>query len=313
MSHASLRADLRRLEQFVAVAEELHFGRAARRLGMTQPPLSIQIRRLEEQVGTPLLARTRRRVALTDAGAVLLGEARALLERAEHALRLAAAAGRGETGELRIGFVSTADYSVLPEVLRRFRERYPGVRVCLRELTTDAQQAGFVRGELDLGFVVPPLGDEAVHCEPLLAEPLIAALPADHALARGRRAISAAALAGADFVLFPRESAPRHHDAVLAYCHQAGFTPRVAQVAVQMQTIVSLVSAGLGVAFVPACLRALGRAGVVYRALRPATPVFHTALAWRSGHDSMARERFVAVAREVAAPGRSHEWLRTSR
>jgi DNA-binding transcriptional LysR family regulator len=292
--------DLRRFQQFIAVAEELHFGRAAQRLGMTQPPLSMQIKRLEEQTGATLFQRSKRRVELTDAGRLLLREARAAIAQAQRAVSLTRRVGRGESGELRVAFISTADYSILPAVLGQFRRKYPNVKLVIREMTTDMQRQEFARQDLDAGFLIPPLEEDELECELLLSEPLIVALPSHHSLAVSDGPLAVAELSGLDFVSFPRESAPLLHDALISLCRSAGFAPRIEQIAVQMQTIVSLVSSGLGVAIVPDCMRRLRRDGVTYRQLKPSTPAFHTAIAWNRHRITPILERFIEVAKEAA-------------
>jgi len=258
--------DLRRLRYFVAVAEELHFGRAARRLNVSQPPLSVQIRTLEREVGAPLLVRTQRRVELTEAGRVLLDEARRLLGQAEAAVMHARRAAQGTVGRLTIGFVSTVDYSILPPLVRRFRQKRPGVALKLLELTGDRQQSLLQSGELDLGLSILPSPAQGLTMRPVFREPLIAAVPANHRLA-ARRRIALRALAAEPFIQFPREFAPGLYDLAIAACQGAGFTPHLAQEAIQMQTILGLVAAGLGVAVVPHCMSKLQRPDVRYLAL----------------------------------------------
>jgi DNA-binding transcriptional LysR family regulator len=285
--------ELRHLRYFVTVAEELHFGRAADRLHLSQPPLSMQIKALESEIGTQLLERSRRKVELTPAGSVFLHEAREILARVEQATVAARRAGRGEIGEITIGFISTADYNVLPLVLSEFRSRQPSVRLNLREATTDAQLLDLVQQRIDVGFVLAPIQDERVATRALLSEPLVAALPESHPLAQGRGRLSVARLSHAPFVLFPRRMAPGLYDDVVSFCRQAGFSPRVEQEAVQMQTIISLVSAGLGVALIPASMRNLGRTGVVYRNLRETSPQTEVLVAWRKGETAPALVRFL--------------------
>jgi DNA-binding transcriptional LysR family regulator len=296
-----MNIELRHLRYFVAVAEELHFGRAAQRLHMSQPPLSMQIRALEHAVGAQLLHRTQRRVSLTKAGEVLLGEARQVLGRVEHALLLARRAGRGEVGELAIGFVSTADYNVLPPLLREFRLRAPDVRLLLRESTTDRQLDDLLDGRIDVGFVLPPVEDPRIAYRPLHREPLVAVLPSVHPLAGAGSTtpMPLKALAELPFVLFPRPLAPGLYDDVVSFCRRAGFSPRVEQEAVQMQTIVSLVSAGIGVSIIPASLQHLGRTGVTYRALREPSPLTEVGLAWRRDDTLATLHLFLEVARTL--------------
>ena len=293
--------ELRHLRYFVTVAEELHFGRAAERLHLSQPPLSMQIKALESEIGTQLLERSRRKVELTPAGSVLLREARDILARVEQATAAAQRAGRGEIGELTIGFISIADYNVLPQVLSEFRLRQPSVRLNLREATTDAQVLDLVQQRIDVGFALAPIQDGRLATRALLSEPLVAALPESHPLARARGPLSVTRLADSPFILFPRHMAPGLYDDVVSFCRQAGFSPRVEQEAVQMQTIISLVSAGLGVAMIPASMRNLGRTGVVYRNLREPSPQTEILVAWRKGETAPALVRFLESVETVVA------------
>jgi DNA-binding transcriptional LysR family regulator len=294
--------ELRHLRYFVTVAEELHFGRAAQRLHLSQPPLSMQIKALEHELGAQLLLRTQRRVELTAAGEVFLEEARDILSRVDQARSAALRAARGEVGELTVGFVTIADYNLLPQALLQFRAQSPGIRLVLREATTDVQLRDLAAERMDIGFLLSPVKDERIEVLPLVREPLVAALPERHALAGGRRPISLQRLADAPFILIPRHVAPGLYDDVMSFCRRAGFSPRVEQEAVQMQTIVSLVSAGLGVALIPASLRHLGRAGVVFRGLTEVSPLTEIALAWRARDTRPALQRFVAAVRQVIAP-----------
>jgi DNA-binding transcriptional LysR family regulator len=286
--------DLRRLRYFVGVAEELHFGRAARRLNLSQPSLSIQIRALERDVGTPLLARTQRRVELTEAGRVLLEDGRRLIGQSEAAIVHARRAAAGSIGRLAIGFVSTADYSILPPLVRRFRRKHPGVALKLRELTDNLQQALLLSGELDLGLSALPMPAPELMARPAFREPLIAAVPAAHALAKGARRIRLRALASEGFILFPRELAPGLYDLVIAACQRAGFTPTIAQEAIQMQTILGLVAAGLGVAVVPHCMSRLGRDDVRYLALDATGFVVETSALWQKSNAAPALAALLA-------------------
>lgn len=301
-----MNLELRHLRYFVAVAEELHFGRAAQRLHMSQPPLSMQIRSLEETVGTPLFERSRRRVTLTKAGEVFLRDARQILARTGLAVGAARSASRGETGDLAIGFISTADYNVLPPLLRDFRQRAPGVRLSLREATTDIQLDALAGGSLDVGFVMAPVDVPELEYRPIHREPLVIALPERHPLAGEPGSVSLARFARTPFLLFPRAHGPGLHDDIVAFCRQAGFSPRVEQEAVQMQTIISLVSAELGVALIPASMQNLRRTGVVYRTLVEQGPLIESGLAWRRDDRLATLGVFldVAFARDALADAR---------
>ncbi|MBL8384948.1 MAG: LysR family transcriptional regulator [Burkholderiales bacterium] len=302
MNPRGFAPDLRQWRQFVAVAETLHFGRAALRLSMAQPPLSRAIARLEDGLGARLFDRRGKRVALSAIGHALLPEARAVLAAADRLADLARAAAAGAFGELSLSFVSIVDYSFLPALLRRYRVRHPGVRVSLREATTDVQIAALESAAVDAGIIFgpPPVATPgsaaALSYAPLAAEPLVLALPS--ALARRFRAgpVSLRALAAQPFIATPRHVAPQLADAVTAVCADAGFAPRIVQEAIQMQTVISLVSAGIGVALVPQSITSLRRPGVVYRPLRGSGPVLEIGLAWRQGNPSAALARFVALA-----------------
>lgn len=296
--------ELRHLRYFVAVASELHFGRAAEKLHISQPPLSMQIRALEEEMGVTLLHRTRRHVSLTRAGKAFLQDARQILERTDQAVLTARRAGRGEIGELAVGFISVADYNLLPLVLREFRRQYPLVALSLKESTTDAQMIDLVEGQIDVGFLLPPVGEAAIESEPILREPLIAALPERHPLARKRGAIPLAALANAPFIITPRHMAPGLYDDIVSFCHAAGFSPQITQEAIQMQTVVSLVSAEIGVALIPRSLQNMQRTGVVYKPLKDKSPMSELRLAWRSGDTLPALQLFLQLARETASNSR---------
>jgi len=289
--------DLRRLRYFVAVAEALHFGRAAARLHISQPPLSRQIQQLEREMGAMLFRRSKRRVELTDAGAYLLEQARRMLAEADTLATRTRRVESGEIGRLTLGFISSVDYSILPGLLSAYRTAQPGVTLELRELTSDVQLRELHEGRIDAGMLLAPVDDSTLAMLPLLREPLLAALPADDALARSRAALPLASLAKRPFVIFPRTVAPGLYDGIIEFCRQAGFTPRVAQEAIQMQTIVSLVSAGLGVALVPASLRDMGRRGVAYRRLRESSPLLTVLLAWRAANRSACLAQFVATSR----------------
>ncbi|SDC24352.1 transcriptional regulator, LysR family [Cupriavidus sp. YR651] len=311
--------DLRQLRYFVTVAEELHFGRAARRLAMTQPPLSQQIQALEEEIGVQLFARTRRSVMLTPAGQQWLPEVRRVLADAAALPGLAQRLARGEIGSLALAFVSTADYGILPELLRHFRARHPEVQLQLREATSDVQLEALIDGTIDAGLVIRPQLPTMPHglsYLPLVREPLVLAVP-DGWRPAGRdadattlQAVSLREAAHEPLIIFPRRSAPAFYDIITGYYARDGLVPVIAQEAIQMQTIVSLVSAGMGVALVPASLCNLRRTGVSYLALRDAGPEIETGLVWREGAAGVAPvlRSFIDIATGLAtAIGLTHD------
>lgn len=296
-----MNIELRQLRYFVAVAEESHFGRAAIRLHMTQPPLSQTIQSLEAALGTALFIRTKRSVALTPAGLALLTEARRILQQASALPGLARRAASGESGLLSLSFVSTADYSVLPPLLREFRERYPQVRIDLREATTDVQQEDLMQGRIDAGLLIPPLHDKArteLDYLTVLSEPLILAAPQGLKALRGKRAVSLQAVADMPLIIFPRRIAPAFHDAIVGCFRDAGLTPHIGQEAIQMQTIVGLVSAGMGIALVPQSVSNLKRPGVEYKPLSGKTVSVETGLAWRRDNMSPVLRAFLELMRK---------------
>ena len=293
--------ELRHLRYFVAVAAELHFGRAAQKLHISQPPLSMQIRALETELGVKLLNRTRRQVSLTLAGSAFLQDARQIIERSEQAVLSARRAERGEIGELAVGFISVADYNLLPLILREFRRQYPQVALSLKELTTDAQIDDLINSRIDVGFLLPPVMEPAIESVPVLHEPLIVALPEGHRLARRRGAIPLPALADAPFIITPRHMAPGLYDDIVSFCRASGFSPKIVQEAIQMQTVISLVSAEMGVALIPRSLQHLRRTGVVYKPLKERSPMSEIRLAWRRNDDLPALQPFLELARDIAA------------
>lgn len=290
--------ELRHLRYFVAVAEELHFGRAAARLGIAQPPLSQQIRQLERELGVELLARTNRRVELTEAGRVYLGEARAILQHVAQAGAAALRAARGETGALAVGVVASATYGLMPRVFRTFRARHPDVALTVGVMSTGDQVAALRAGTLQLGIARTPFGDETLAAETLFEEPVVVALPAGHPLA-ARRSLRLPALAGAPFVLFPRDRRPGWYDFVLELCREAGFRPGVVQDAADLATAMALVAAGIGVTIVPASVQDLRRSGVDYRPVAAPAPRTKLVALRRPGEPLPVVARFVAVVREV--------------
>ena len=289
--------ELRHLRYFIAVAEELNFTRAAEKLHMAQPPLSQQIQQLEAQLGFQLFRRTKRTVTLTEAGQVFFEEAQKILLQLDRAIQLGQQTNRGELGQLTIGFVSSASHNVVPAILQAFRTLHPAVKLELREMTTNQQLQRLREGQIDIGFIRPPVED-GVNSEIVFREPLIVALPQTHRMA-DRAIVELRELSTEPFIMFPRSLAPGLYDPIVSLCQQAGFSPRAAQEAIQMQTIVSLVAAEMGVAIVPASMQNFQRSGVVYKALSKSTCIVAIALIWRS-HPTAAVQRFLAVARQIS-------------
>jgi DNA-binding transcriptional LysR family regulator len=301
--------ELRQLRYFVAVAEELHFRRAAERLHISQPPLSQQIRALEDELGLVLLVRTRRRVELTPAGEAFLRDARALLGELQGAVATARRIDAGQAGRLRINFVGSALFSIVPGMVERFRRSRPGVELELRERPTVDQLRAVRAGLADVGLVRPPFeADDALDVRTVLREHTVAALPAGHALAQYRR-VPLRRLAAEPLVLFPREQAPGFHDLLIDALTGARAAPRVIQYAPEMLTIIGLVAAGTGVSLVPESVQRLALEGVCYRPVSRA-PRSELVAITRAGEDSALVRAFLCEAGRSAGAGQQrHEAL----
>lgn len=291
--------ELRHLRYFIAVAEELHFGRAAKRLHLAQPPLSQQIRDLEKELGIPLFLRTSRHVELTAHGRLFLPEARTIIAQVKRAKEKMEASQRGEFGALSIGFVTSAIYSVLTPALREFHERFPEVELSCHEMPTQKQIEALTKGEINIGFLRAPVCDENIDTQLLLKEPLVLALP-EHHPAADREGLVLEQFAAEKFIFFPRRQGPAAYDQIIATCQQAGFSPILAQEGNEMQSILGLVSAGLGVSLVPASLRHLQRRGVVYKTLAASTAMIEMSLAVRRGAPVPVEQSFIDIAMRVA-------------
>ena len=296
--------ELRHLRYFIAVAEELHFGRAAERLGISQPPLSQQIQALEEEIGARLFERTNRRVELTDAGRLFLDESRQVLAQVDKAVLLARRAPLAELGELKIGFTSSAPFtSTIPSSIHAFRKAYPDVHLDLQEMSSRQVLKALLEESLQVGVIRPLALPDAVHWVELFREPLVAVLRADHPLAAGSEdGLAIAALAEEPFVFFPRSYGTGLYDQVIALTRQAGFSPRIAQEASEAMTIIGLVSAGLGVSILPASFRRTRVDGVVYRTLSDPEATTAVWLVRRQNEGSPLALSFIdLVTREAAS------------
>ena len=290
--------DLRQLRYFVAVAEELHFGRAAQRVGIAQPPLTQQIQKVESLLGCRLFDRGRKTV-LTAAGAALFEEARRILAQVDHAVEFTRRTARGESGRLRVGAPPSIMLSALPAAIRKYRQLYPGVQFTLRELSTSAIEDALSREEIDVGFLretrpAPPLASRV-----LLEEMLVAVLPARHSLA-AQKTLTLGSLRREPFVFFPRRLGPAFYDKLLSFCSQAGFAPRVVQEATQWQSVVSLVESGMGVSLAPGCVQRFRWKGVIYRPLRGLKT--QVCAAWRAEGAPSTAAAFLKLAQAEFGP-----------
>ncbi|WP_043435222.1 LysR family transcriptional regulator [Cystobacter fuscus] len=292
--------EFRQLQLFVAVAEELHFGRAATRVGMAQPPFSQQIRKLEAELGVELLTRTSRRVALTSAGSRLLNDARELLARRTDVLLNVQRTARGELGTLRIGVGASSAFGLLPGIVLRFRSRFAEVTLRLDDREGLDLGAALQAGELDLALVRAPFRYEGVSVERLLRERFTLALPTRHPRAR-EKIITLSSLASEPFILFPRNSAPGLHDTITRMCVDAGFSPRILLEAGSWSSVIGMVAAGLGITLAPKSAREFRPKGVVFRELGGASGWAELAIAFPGQHPSPAAAHFRAVAHETVA------------
>ena len=297
--------DLRKMRYFVAVAEELNFGRAAQRLHMSQPPLSTQIKAIEDELGVVLLERTRRKVELTAPGRLFLERSRAVLQSVEGTSEAVRRAARGEAGEIRIAFTGSVPmFDAFPRFVQTFRERFPHVRVELGHASTGKQLQALANRRIDVGFLRPsplftPSPEVAVRC--IGQDELKLVLPAGHRLARARRPIRMSELAEEPFILFPRDIGCGLFDHVMTLCNQAGFVPRVVQEAREGTTIMALVAAGTGISILPAIYQ---KASIPHLALRPihgAAAQSRLLVAWSAVSATPLVTHFMAMAQ--AWPG----------
>lgn len=291
--------EFRHLRYFLVLSEELHFGRAARRLAISQPPLSLNIRQLEESIGARLFHRNSKEVRLTAAGRAFVPAARAVLEQAAEAQRHVREVERGFEGRLRIGLVSSMLYRGLPRLLREFQRAHPQLRVVVRELSSQDQVLELAHGQLDAGFVhtqrVPP----ELSRQLFASEPFVCCLPAGHPLARSRR-LALRKLQDEAFVMFSRAVSPDYYERVLAICSDAGFYPEVRHEARHWLSVVSLVAQGLGVALVPAALKDSGIPGAAFVTIEPSAARSEVFCVWRSADDSAGLQAFLDAVRGAA-------------
>ncbi len=293
--------DFRHLQQFVVLAETLNFRRAAEKLHMSQPPLSVSIRKLESEVGVALFTRGKDGVKLTESGEAALADARRALFHAAQFRQAALAASTGDGGVLRVGFVGSATHEILPRILTPFRRRYPGVQLVLREATSIRIMQELEDETLDVGVVrVPVSCDARTRLQSLLTENFVLAMPKTHALA-GRSILQLRDLSEEGFILYTGTDAAGLRMAAIHACQLCGFTPRIAQEAVQVQTVLSLVEAGLGVALVPSVSRRFDSKHIVYKALSdmPASASIGISLTWNPFTETPAVRNFREAAQRA--------------
>jgi DNA-binding transcriptional LysR family regulator len=300
--------EFRHLRYVVAVAETLHFGRAAMRLNMRQPPLSQQIRQLEDELGVKLFDRSGRQVQLTAAGEMFVQDARLVLAQASHAGQVGERLRQGEAGQLVIGVAGPADADYFVQIMRLFAQRHPQVRVVIRNLSTAEQIQALLEERLHAGFITPPTDHPDLRFETVLHTPIVLAVPRGHALA-ARARVPLTAVAAERLIMFSRAMAPGFFDAIASACRTAGFGLHVKHEVENLQSAYGLVAAGLGVAFVPAGLEADVPKGVALKPLAPQLPRVdcEIALAYRRQSGCELVAGFVDVVNEVRASRRSRK------
>jgi DNA-binding transcriptional LysR family regulator len=290
--------ELRYLQYFVAVAEELNFGRAAERLKMAQPPLSRQIGRLEKELGVELFHRTKRQVQLTDAGQVFLEEVRPILSLVEQSVQAAQRAARGEIGHLAIGFEGSFSYDVVPFSLREYQEQFPRVNLVVYEMTTSEQLQAIEDNRIEIGFVIPPFENERLIVEIVLQERLIVALPQTHPLAV-EQVLSLQDIAEQPLIMGPRDRGCGLYQQVITIFRQAGFEPTIAQETNEIQMMLGFIAAGIGITLLPASVAYFQRPGVVYRELPSSIPNIELAMVWRADNLSPVLQTFLETVRRL--------------
>jgi DNA-binding transcriptional LysR family regulator len=290
--------EFRQLRYFVAVAEELNFGKAAERLYMTQPALSKQIQTLEKKLEIELFKRTKREVQLTQAGQVFLEQAKRLLKDAEQGVQLAKQAARGEIGQLIISYTPSALHSVLPEILRVFGDRYPDVKIAMTEMSTEKQVEALQEHQVDVAFLHPPLREKFLQLQLILEEEILLVLPKNHPLLTHEK-IPLSALAKESFIIHPPDEGPVLYNLFVNTCLQAGFQPKVVQEAVMCQTRIALVEAGIGITFVPESIQNIASRGVVYKRIDGVSAKLQLATAWRKENSSPVLQKFLQLITEI--------------
>ena len=299
--------ELRHLRYFVAVAEELHFSRAAERLHIGQPPLSQAIQSLEADIGAQLFERSKRWVRLTEAGKLFLQDARHILALSGLAAETARRAQRGETGELRIGFTFSVPFTPLfAAVINRYRQQFPAVSLNLHEMATQPQLEAISQRAMDIGFIRPPEGGEAsiptdtFKVTRLLKDRLVLVLPSNHALA-AKRKLAIKELSQEAFVMYPQSAGTGIHPQIVRLCREAGFSPRVVQEAGESSTVIGLVAAGCGISILPASFERIQLEGVCYRPITDAAATTALLLVQRQGEKTAQVDEFVKLARELVS------------
>ncbi|MFC4799322.1 LysR family transcriptional regulator [Neobacillus citreus] len=290
--------ELRHLKYFIAVAEELHFGRAAQRLQMAQPPLSQQIKQLESELDAVLFERTKQRVELTNAGKVFLQRAYEIVNHINLSCEEAGRIHRGEAGQLILAFTGALAFDLLPSLVRSYRAKHPNINIVLRQLTTSEQVDALHGRTIHAGLLIPPIDSDSLNVEILREESYVVALPITHPLASLQGAIDLSLLANDLFVMTPREAGTSYYDSIISLCQNAGFSPQKAQEALELPTVTSLVAAGMGIAILPSSIQSLKNNQIVYLPLQESLTTYKFAVAWHKQENSPIISSFISFLRE---------------
>jgi DNA-binding transcriptional LysR family regulator len=293
--------ELRHFKYFLAVAEELHFSRAANRLNIAQPPLSQQIHQLENELGVKLFYRTKRKVELTSSGEVFLKYIYKIFNDIEKACDSAKRAYRGEIGNLILGIIETAIFDILPNLMQSYRTKYPFIDITVLQLNSTDQVRALLKGDINIGIICAPVENSDLEFEVICQEPFIVALPENHPLALKTSSIEVQELSSELFIMTPRNSGQIYYDIIINICQYVGFSPNIVQEVHELPTTLSLVAAGIGIALVPYSIQNLHVNGVVYRQLKNSIPVLNTALAWRKDKRSPIVHNFLNLAKDIFA------------
>ncbi|MFD1446801.1 LysR family transcriptional regulator [Oceanobacillus profundus] len=271
--------ELRHLRYFVAVAKHLHFNEAALELNISQPPLSKQIKQLEDELGVILLWRTNRKVELTEAGEYFFNAANRILKLVEKEINVTKEIACGEIGSLTIGFGGSVVYDLLPNIIKQMNEIYPNIKLEVRQLTTSDQVRLLQEGTIDVGFLVPPINEDDITNLPIREEPFVACVPLNHRLSQSQHPVEVMEFERDRVIMTPEKSGKGYYDSIIALCRNAGFYPNITQTAQEQQTIVSLVASEIGIAFVPKTTERIVHENVKYLPLKQQHKKI-TALAW---------------------------------
>lgn len=286
------------MEYFIAVAEELHFGRAAKRLNISQPPLSQQIKQLERSMGVTLFKRTKHKVEITNAGRTFLEEAYAIMSSIDSAVNKTRKAEKGESGELVLGFSSNSMYDVLPEILKQFYQSYPSINIIVKQMSTSEQVQALNEQKIQIGLLCPPIDKTNLFIKDIHEQNFISVIPENHFLDDGRSIVNVRDLNKLPFIMTPRSIGPGYYDSVINICFESGFSPNIIQEAADLHTCISLVSTGMGVSLVPASLKQYQKKGVVFKNIDTIKNT-RIALAWKQDNTSNVLNHFLDIVNSI--------------